>query len=121
MELSKEELIRRKREEFIQKHGRGLEKSSKSKSEAPKEKGKKAPRVWELGGCANKEVLDYSTPTTNGAPEAALSEDINLIRGTGPGGSFRIWTAAAQMMKGPLKTPPNLVLPRELWVACLGC
>jgi signal recognition particle receptor subunit alpha len=26
-ELSKEELIRRKREEFIQKHGRGLDKS----------------------------------------------------------------------------------------------
>jgi hypothetical protein len=36
--------------------------------------------VWELGGCANKEVLDYSTPTTNGTPEAALSEDINLVR-----------------------------------------
>lgn len=27
VELSKEELIRRKREEFIQKHGRGMEKS----------------------------------------------------------------------------------------------
>ncbi|XP_008589305.1 PREDICTED: signal recognition particle receptor subunit alpha isoform X2 [Galeopterus variegatus] len=90
IELSKEELIRRKREEFIQKHGRGMEKSSKSmKSDAPKEKGKKAPRVWELGGCANKEVLDYSTPTTNGTPEAALSEDINLIRGTGPGGQLQ--------------------------------
>uniref|UniRef100_A0A8B9Y358 SRP receptor subunit alpha n=1 Tax=Bos mutus grunniens TaxID=30521 RepID=A0A8B9Y358_BOSMU len=85
-ELSKEEQIRRKREEFIQKHGRGMEKSSKSsKSDAPKEKGKKAPRVWALGGSANKEVLDYSTPTTNGAPEAAPPEDINLIRGTGPG------------------------------------
>lgn len=89
-ELSKEELIRRKREEFIQKHGKGLDKSSKStKSDTPKEKGKKAPRVWELGGCANKEVLDYSTPTTNGTPEAALSEDINLIRGTGPGGQLQ--------------------------------
>lgn len=89
-ELSKEELIRRKREEFIQKHGKGLDKSSKSsKSDIPKEKGKKAPRVWELGGCANKEVLDYSTPTTNGTPEAALSEDINLIRGTGPGGQLQ--------------------------------
>ncbi|KAM4801116.1 LOW QUALITY PROTEIN: signal recognition particle receptor subunit alpha-like [Urocitellus parryii] len=87
VELSKEELICRKREEFIQKHGRGMDKSSKSmKSDAPKEKGKKAPRVWELGGCANKEVLDHSTPTTHGTPEAALSEDINLIRGTGPGG-----------------------------------
>lgn len=85
-ELSKEEQIRRKREEFIQKHGRGMEKSGKSsKSDAPKEKGKKAPRVWALGGSANKEVLDYSTPTTNGAPEAAPPEDINLIRGTGPG------------------------------------
>ncbi|OBS65742.1 hypothetical protein A6R68_19300 [Neotoma lepida] len=105
-ELSKEELIRRKREEFIQKHGKGLDKSSKStKSDIPKEKGKKAPRVWELGGCANQEVLDYSTPTTNGTPEAALSEDINLllvflipspsfvhvlqIRGTGPGGQLQ--------------------------------
>ncbi|XP_012934295.1 signal recognition particle receptor subunit alpha isoform X1 [Heterocephalus glaber] len=89
-ELSKEELIRRKREEFIQKHGRGMDKSSKSmKSDVPKEKGKKAPRVWELGGCANKEVLDYSTPTTNGTPEAAVSEDINLIRGTGPGGQLQ--------------------------------
>uniref|UniRef100_A0A8D0R5W2 SRP receptor subunit alpha n=1 Tax=Sus scrofa TaxID=9823 RepID=A0A8D0R5W2_PIG len=79
VELSKEELIRRKREEFIQKHGRGVEKSGKStKSDAPKEKGKKAPRVWALGGSANKEVLDYSTPTTNGAPEAAPPEDINL-------------------------------------------
>ncbi|XP_068832163.1 signal recognition particle receptor subunit alpha isoform X1 [Capricornis sumatraensis] len=85
-ELSKEEQIRRKREEFIQKHGRGMEKSGKSsKSDAPKEKGKKAPRVWALGGSANKEVLDYSTPTTNGDPEAAPPEDINLIRGTGPG------------------------------------
>lgn len=55
--------------------------SKPMKSDAPKEKGKKAPRVWELGGCANKEVLDYSTPTTNGTPEAALSEDINLVRG----------------------------------------
>nr|P06625.2 RecName: Full=Signal recognition particle receptor subunit alpha; Short=SR-alpha; AltName: Full=Docking protein alpha; Short=DP-alpha [Canis lupus familiaris]CAA26945.1 signal recognition particle receptor [Canis sp.]prf//1112224A signal recognition particle receptor [Canis lupus familiaris] len=90
VELSKEELIRRKREEFIQKHGRGLEKSSKStKSDAPKEKGKKAPRVWALGGCANKEVLDYSAPTTNGAPDAAPPEDINLIRGTGPGGQLQ--------------------------------
>ncbi|XP_058400828.1 signal recognition particle receptor subunit alpha isoform X2 [Diceros bicornis minor] len=90
VELSKEELIRRKREEFIQKHGRGMEKSSKSvKADAPKEKGKKAPRVWALGGCANKEVLDYSTPTTNGAPEVAPPEDINLIRGTGPGGQLQ--------------------------------
>lgn len=54
--------------------------SKSTKSDIPKEKGKKAPRVWELGGCANKEVLDYSTPTTNGTPEAALSEDINLVR-----------------------------------------
>ncbi|KAK2491376.1 hypothetical protein MC885_007899 [Smutsia gigantea] len=90
VELSKEEVIRRKREEFIQKHGRGMERSSKSsKSDAPKEKGKKAPRVWALGGSANKEVLDYSTPTTNGAPEVAPPEDINLIRGTGPGGQLQ--------------------------------
>ncbi|XP_058923825.1 signal recognition particle receptor subunit alpha [Kogia breviceps] len=86
IELSKEELIRRKREEFIQKHGKGMEKSSKSsKSDAPKEKGKKAPRVWALSGSVNKEVLDYSAPTANGAPEGAPPEDINLIRGTGSG------------------------------------
>lgn len=30
------------------------------------------------------------------------------FEGLGLGGSFRIWTAAAQMMKGPLKTLPNL-------------
>lgn len=90
VELSKEELIRRKREEFIQKHGKGMDKSSKStKSDAPKEKGKKAPRVWALGGCAKKEDLDYSPPTTNGAPEVAPPEDINLIRGTGPGGQLQ--------------------------------
>ncbi|XP_004714222.1 signal recognition particle receptor subunit alpha [Echinops telfairi] len=90
VELSKEELVRRKREEFMQKHAKGIEKSSKSlKSDAPKEKGKKAPRVWPLGGSANEEVLDYSTPTTNGTPEVALTEDINLIRGTGPGGQLQ--------------------------------
>nr|KAF6467965.1 SRP receptor subunit alpha [Rousettus aegyptiacus] len=90
VELSKEELIRKKREEFIQKHGKGMDKSSKStKSDAPKEKGKKAPRVWALGGYANKEDLDYSPPTTNGAPEVAPPEDINLIRGTGPGGQLQ--------------------------------
>lgn len=55
--------------------------SKSMKSDAPKEKGKKAPRVWALGGSANKEVLDYSTPTTNGAPEVAPAEDINLVRG----------------------------------------
>ncbi|XP_043848102.1 signal recognition particle receptor subunit alpha [Dromiciops gliroides] len=90
VELSKEELMRKKREEFMQKHGRGVEKSSKSsKSDAPKEKGKKAPRVWALGGCANKEVLDYSPPTTNGTPEITLQEDINLIRGTQAGGQLQ--------------------------------
>lgn len=56
--------------------------SKSTKSDAPKEKGKKAPRVWALGGSANKEVLDYSTPTTNGAPEAAPPEDINLVGGS---------------------------------------
>lgn len=55
--------------------------SKPGKSDAPKDKGKKAPRVWALGGSANKEVLDYSTPTTNGAPEVAPPEDISLVRG----------------------------------------
>uniref|UniRef100_G3W5B9 SRP receptor subunit alpha n=1 Tax=Sarcophilus harrisii TaxID=9305 RepID=G3W5B9_SARHA len=89
VELSKEELMRKKREEFMQKHGRGADKSSKSsKSDAPKEKGKKAPRVWGLSGRAN-EVLDYSPPTTNGTPETTLQEDINLIRGTQAGGQLQ--------------------------------
>ncbi|XP_044522108.1 signal recognition particle receptor subunit alpha isoform X2 [Gracilinanus agilis] len=84
VELSKEELIRKKREEFMQKQWRGAEKSSKSsKSDAPKEKGKKAPRVWALGGSANQVFLDYSPPTTNGTPETTLPEDLNLIRGGG--------------------------------------
>uniref|UniRef100_A0A8C5V7W1 SRP receptor subunit alpha n=1 Tax=Microcebus murinus TaxID=30608 RepID=A0A8C5V7W1_MICMU len=110
VELSKEELIRRKREEFIQKHGRGMEKSSKStKSDPPKEKGKKAPRVWELGACANKEVLDYSTPTANGTPEAALSEDINLIRGTGPRGQLQDLDCSSSDDEGaaPNSTKPS--------------
>ena len=63
-----------------------MEKSGKSnKSDAPKEKGKKVPGVWALGGTANREVLDYCIPTTNAAPEVALAEGINLIRGTGSG------------------------------------
>ncbi|XP_028931690.1 signal recognition particle receptor subunit alpha [Ornithorhynchus anatinus] len=89
-ELSKEEQVRRKREEFIQKHGRGGERASKSsKPEAPKEKGKKAPRVWALGGGSGHEVLDYSAPTANGTPEPALPEDIALIRGTQAGGQLK--------------------------------
>lgn len=56
--------------------------SKSTKSDAPKEKGRKAPRVWALGGCANKEALDYSPPTANGAPEAAPPEDINLVSGS---------------------------------------
>lgn len=122
VELSKVELIWRKWEEFFQKHGKGIDKSGKPmKSDAPKEKGQKAPQVWALGGCANKEDLDYSSPTTNGAPDVAPPEHINLIQGTRSESIFRILTAAAQMMKGPLKTLPNLVLPRGLWVPCLEC
>lgn len=106
VELSKEELIRRKREEFIQKHGKGMEKSSKStKSDAPKEKGKKAPRVWALGGCANKEDLDYSAPTTNGAPEVVPPEDINLIRGTGPGGQLQDLDCSSSDDEGATPNP----------------
>nr|KAF6312259.1 SRP receptor subunit alpha [Pipistrellus kuhlii] len=106
VELSKEELIRRKREEFIQKHGKAADKSSKSsKSDAPKEKGKKAPRVWALGGCANKEDLDYSAPTTNGAPEVAPPEDINLIRGTGPGGQLQDLDCSSSDDEGAAQNP----------------
>ncbi|XP_054448633.1 LOW QUALITY PROTEIN: signal recognition particle receptor subunit alpha-like [Pteronotus mesoamericanus] len=106
VELSKEELIRRKREEFIQKHGKGIEKSGKStKSDAPKEKGKKAPRVWAPGGCVNKEDLDYSAPTTNGAPDVPPPEDINLIRGTGPGGQLQDLDCSSSDDEGAAQSP----------------
>ncbi|NIG61542.1 signal recognition particle receptor subunit alpha isoform X2 [Pontoporia blainvillei] len=59
-----------------------MEKSGKSsKSDAPKEKGKKCP------GCGHWVALltEKSCPTTNGAPVVAPAEGINLIRGTGSG------------------------------------
>lgn len=80
-ELSTEEAIQKKREEFFKKRMKPGDKSSKSpKPEAQKEKGKQ-PRVWELGASKTKE-LDYSKPTTNGNTEevAAPDEDLEALR-----------------------------------------
>ncbi|XP_056399966.1 signal recognition particle receptor subunit alpha [Hyla sarda] len=80
-ELTSEEAMQRKREEFFKKKMKTGDKASKSpKPETQKEKGKQ-PRVWELGRSKNKE-LDYSKPTTNGSPEevAASDEDLEALR-----------------------------------------
>ncbi|XP_077105573.1 signal recognition particle receptor subunit alpha [Ranitomeya variabilis] len=80
-ELSAEETMQRKREEFFKKKMKTGDKASKSpKPEAQKEKGKQ-PRVWELGASNTKE-LDYSKPTTNGSVEegAAPDEDLEALR-----------------------------------------
>ncbi|XP_075695281.1 signal recognition particle receptor subunit alpha [Rhinoderma darwinii] len=76
-ELSTEEAIQRKREEFFKKRMKTGDKASKSpKPEAQKEKGKK-PRRWELGASNTKE-LDYSKPTTNGSTDEAVAPDEDL-------------------------------------------
>lgn len=76
-ELSTEEVIQRKREEFFKKRMKTGDKASKSpKPEPQKEKGKQ-PRVWELGASNNK-ALDYSKPTTNGSAEEAAAPDDDL-------------------------------------------
>ncbi|KAG9482030.1 hypothetical protein GDO78_010977 [Eleutherodactylus coqui] len=80
-ELSTEEAIQKKREEFFKKRMKTGDKASKSpKPEAQKEKGKQ-PRVWELGASTTKE-LDYSKPTTNGNAEevAAPDDDLEALR-----------------------------------------
>ncbi|KAM4011983.1 signal recognition particle receptor subunit alpha [Anomaloglossus baeobatrachus] len=80
-ELSAEETMQRKREEFFKKKMKTGDKASKSpKPEAQKEKGKQ-PRVWELGASNTKE-LDYSKPTTNGTAEegAVPDDDLEALR-----------------------------------------
>ncbi|XP_040287398.1 signal recognition particle receptor subunit alpha [Bufo bufo] len=81
-ELTTEETIQRKREEFFKKRMKTGEKASKSpKPETQKEKGKQ-PRVWELGASNTRKELDYSKPTTNGSVEevAAPDDDLEALR-----------------------------------------
>ncbi|XP_015682888.1 signal recognition particle receptor subunit alpha [Protobothrops mucrosquamatus] len=73
-ELSKDEILKKNREEFFKKRMKGGEKSNKSpKPDAQKDKGKK-PRVWHTGN-SNAKVLDYSNSTTNGNTEACPMEN----------------------------------------------
>uniref|UniRef100_T1E4S9 Signal recognition particle receptor subunit alpha-like protein n=1 Tax=Crotalus horridus TaxID=35024 RepID=T1E4S9_CROHD len=73
-ELSKDEILKKNREEFFKKRLKGGEKSNKSpKPDAQKDKGKK-PRVWDTGN-SNAKVLDYSNSTTNGNTEACPMEN----------------------------------------------
>ncbi|KAJ7995450.1 hypothetical protein DPEC_G00244690 [Dallia pectoralis] len=79
--LSQEEIIQKKREEFIRKRmGVPVEKPSKSpKPVKEKQKGKEK-RVWTLGGSSTKE-LDYSESNGNGAHSAGeqgLDPQVNL-------------------------------------------
>ncbi|XP_044137714.1 signal recognition particle receptor subunit alpha [Bufo gargarizans] len=81
-ELTAEETMQRKREEFFKKRMKTGEKASKSpKPETQKEKGKQ-PRVWELGASNTRKELDYSKPTTNGSVEevAAPDDDLEALR-----------------------------------------
>lgn len=76
-ELTSEEAMQKKREEFFKKRMKTGDKASKSpKPEPQKEKGKQ-PRVWELGASNTKE-LDYSKPTSNGSTEEAAAPDDDL-------------------------------------------
>ncbi|XP_075046558.1 signal recognition particle receptor subunit alpha [Mixophyes fleayi] len=80
-ELTSEEAIQRKREEFFKKRMKTGDKVSKSpKPEAPKEKGKQ-PRIWG-GKTSNTKELDYSKPTTNGSAEepAVPDDDLEALR-----------------------------------------
>ncbi|KAM3830370.1 signal recognition particle receptor subunit alpha isoform 2-T2 [Vipera latastei] len=73
-ELSKDEILKKNREEFFKKRLKGGEKSNKSpKPDAQKDKGKK-PRVWDTGN-SNAKVLDYSNSTTNGNTDACPMEN----------------------------------------------
>ncbi|KAM6432412.1 signal recognition particle receptor subunit alpha [Liasis olivaceus] len=73
-ELSKDEILKKNREEFFKKRMKGGEKSNKSpKQDAQKDKGKK-PRVWDTGN-SNAKVLDYSNSTTNGNTDTCPMEN----------------------------------------------
>ncbi|XP_054853827.1 signal recognition particle receptor subunit alpha [Eublepharis macularius] len=75
-ELTKDEILQKKREEFFRKHQKGGEKSNKSpKPDTSKDKGKK-PRVWDLGN-SNAKVLDYSNSTTNGNTDTCSMEEFD--------------------------------------------
>uniref|UniRef100_F7AVU9 SRP receptor subunit alpha n=1 Tax=Xenopus tropicalis TaxID=8364 RepID=F7AVU9_XENTR len=73
-ELTAEEIMLRKREEFFRKQMKGGNKVNKSpKPEAQKEKGKQ-PRVWVPGASNNKE-LDYSKAAPKGSSEVPIPID----------------------------------------------
>ncbi|CAB1349095.1 unnamed protein product [Coregonus sp. 'balchen'] len=68
--MTQEEIIQKKREEFIRKRmGAPVEKPSKSPKPAKEKPKGKEKRVWTLGGCSTKE-LDYSQSNGNGAHAA---------------------------------------------------
>ncbi|KAL0973311.1 hypothetical protein UPYG_G00201790 [Umbra pygmaea] len=68
--LTQEEIIQKKREEFIRKRmGVPVEKPSKSPKPAKEKQKGKEKRVWTLGGSSTKE-LDYSESNGNGAHAA---------------------------------------------------
>ncbi|XP_029537162.1 signal recognition particle receptor subunit alpha [Oncorhynchus nerka] len=68
--LTQEEIIQKKREEFIRKRmGAPVEKPSKSPKPAKEKPKGKEKRVWTLGGSSTKE-LDYSQSNGNGAHAA---------------------------------------------------
>ncbi|KAG8434646.1 hypothetical protein GDO86_012851 [Hymenochirus boettgeri] len=72
-EISSQEIIQRKREEFYRKQAKGANKANKSpKPEASKEKGKQ-PRVW-VPGPSNTKDLDYSK-TANGNIEVVVPDE----------------------------------------------
>ncbi|KAG8568188.1 hypothetical protein GDO81_013909 [Engystomops pustulosus] len=76
-ELTSEEAMQRKREEFFKKRMKTGDKANKSpKPETQKEKGKQ-PRVW-VQGASNTKELDYSKPTTNGSTEEVTVPDDDL-------------------------------------------
>uniref|UniRef100_A0A8K9UED5 SRP receptor subunit alpha n=1 Tax=Oncorhynchus mykiss TaxID=8022 RepID=A0A8K9UED5_ONCMY len=80
--LTQEEIIQKKREEFIRKRmGAPVEKPSKSPKPVKEKPKGKEKRVWTLGGSSTKE-LDYSQSNGNGAHAAG---DQGLDRGRGGG------------------------------------
>uniref|UniRef100_A0A674BTA6 SRP receptor subunit alpha n=1 Tax=Salmo trutta TaxID=8032 RepID=A0A674BTA6_SALTR len=87
--LTQEEIIQKKREEFIRKRmGAPMEKPSKSPKPVKEKPKGKEKRVWTLGGSSTKE-LDYSQSNGNGAHAAGDQglDNMNKIQG-GPLGSL---------------------------------
>uniref|UniRef100_A0A8C7GPS2 SRP receptor subunit alpha n=1 Tax=Oncorhynchus kisutch TaxID=8019 RepID=A0A8C7GPS2_ONCKI len=98
--LTQEEIIQKKREEFIRKRmGAPVEKPSKSPKPVKEKPKGKEKRVWTLGGSSTKE-LDYSQSNGNGAHAAG---DQGLDRGRGGGGGGRRCCGEGGRMFGMLK------------------